>query len=125
MLIVVFGEGIMLSKILKIIKILMNIGSGLCIAIVIYASLNQISTIYAGEDVDVGKRDMIDIKIYALIYCILTPIYYWLIWLISKKLFKIQSFMKHILIGLSSFVLLLCYMLTYSLFLSYLSVLIN
>ena len=115
----------MLSKILKFIKILMNIGSGLCIAMVICISLSQIYAFYVGEDIDVGKGDMIDIKIYALIYCILTPIYYWLMWLISKKLFKIQSFMKHILIGLSSFVLLLCYVLTYSLFLLYLSVLIN
>jgi hypothetical protein len=103
----------------------MNIGSGLCIAMVICISLSQIYAFYVGEDIDVGKRDMIDIKFYALVYCILTPIYYWLIWLISKKLFKIQPFIKHILIGLSSFVLLLCYMLTYSYFLLYLKVLMS
>jgi len=103
----------------------MNICSGLCIATVICISLSQIYAFYVGEDIDVGNGDWIDIKVYALIYCILTPIYYWLIWLISKKLFKIQPFMKHILIGLSSFVLLLCYILTYGLFLLYLKMLIN
>ena len=115
----------MFAKILKIIKILMNIGSGLCIAIVIYASLYYIHIIYIGEDIDIGKGTMIDIKLFTLVYFILAPIYYWLIWLILKKLFKIQPFIKHILIGLSSFVLLLCYLLTYSYFLLYLKMLIN
>lgn len=103
----------------------MNIGSGLCIAMVICFSFYDIYLIYIGEDIDIGNRTMIDIKLFTLVYFILAPIYYWLIWLISKKLFKIQSFMKHILIGLSSFVLLLCYMLTYSYFILYLKILIN
>lgn len=101
----------MLSKILKIIKILMNIGSGYLIGLMIYFSFIVINNIFTKPYYFFAKEEDYNRDYFLLVFWIATPMSYLLSWLILRKSLKIQAFYKHFLIAVASVCLSLSYVL--------------
>ena len=101
----------MLSKILKIIKILMNIGYGYLIGLMIYFSFIVINNIFTKPYYFFAKEEDYNRDYFLLVFWIATPISYLLSWLILRKSLKIQAFYKHFLIAVASVCLSLSYVL--------------